>query len=558
MTPFGAAVTLSARASDGDGTVAGVEFFADGADVGAGAGQRRLVVRLDDDRDRAHQVTAVATDNDGLSATSAAVPFVVDAPPAVAVTSPAPSAALPGGSGVTLTATASAAQGGAVTGVRFFADGLPLGAGTYANGAWSYAWAAVPSGTHSVTAVATDGYGTTGTSPAVSFTVQTNPVITATTPLTISAGHVVNVQALASGLGTGTPLTTRYAWDFGDTNTGSQYNTLIGFNAAHLYDTPGTYTVTLTVTDGGGYAASTTATVVVNPAPAKTLYVAASGDDVNNNGLSPATPFRTFARALKGLSSNTTVLFNDGDTFGVESLVTINNVSNVTVGSYGVGANPTLLWDDARVAGDGFFQLYSGVNNFTVRGLTFDSVFNTDFEETNMPFAVRCAGSDVAVVNDTFLNVGTAVDASLRPVGLLVENDASPLVTGLRAYFTWVEGSDVVIVGNTVANSTREHVVRVSGGGATRVLVEYNNFANVDRTALGDTQDIAKATIAAQNGSYLYAADNTLRSGPAGVGPLNRADLVNDPVQQASNFQWSVFDGNTLYCPLLLQPARPT
>jgi hypothetical protein len=55
----------------------------------------------------------------------------------------------------------------------------------------------------------------------------------------------------------------------------------------------------------------------------------------------------------------------------------------------------------------------------------------------------------------------------------------APSVTGVRSYMIYVQGSDFVIVGDTVANSTREHCLRVDG--ADRVLIAYNDLNNLDR-----------------------------------------------------------------------------
>jgi PKD repeat protein len=55
-----------------------------------------------------------------------------------------------------------------------------------------------------------------------------------------------------------------YAWDFGDTKTGS------GVTTSHAYTTAGTYTVTLTVTDNGGLTGSDSATITLKT-PAQTL-----------------------------------------------------------------------------------------------------------------------------------------------------------------------------------------------------------------------------------------------------------------------------------------------
>ena len=67
---------------------------------------------------------------------------------------------------------------------------------------------------------------------------------------TILPGQAVHVDALNSTLRSGTPLTARYEWDFGD--GGSKYNKLVGFNASHVYDRAGTYTLKLKVFNADG------------------------------------------------------------------------------------------------------------------------------------------------------------------------------------------------------------------------------------------------------------------------------------------------------------------
>ena len=79
----------------------------------------------------------------------------------------------------------------------------------------------------------------------------------------------------------------------------------------------------------------------------------------------------------------------------------------------------------------------------------------------------------------TFMNLDDAVNANGSPHGLLVEDCTSPSVTGLRGYFLWAQGSDIVVLGNSIANSTREHIVRATG--VQRMLVAENTFANLDR-----------------------------------------------------------------------------
>ena len=55
----------------------------------------------------------------------------------------------------------------------------------------------------------------------------------------------------------------------------------------------------------------------------------------------------------------------------------------------------------------------------------------------------------------------------------------------LRGQFTWIEGSDVVILGNVVKNSSHENLVRGSGS-AARILVAPHDPANPDLGLYGD------------------------------------------------------------------------
>jgi len=62
-----------------------------------------------------------------------------------------------------------------------------------------------------------------------------------------TVGIAIDTRALSSTLGYGSPIDANFQWNFGDPN--GEYNTLPGFNASHIYTSPGDYTITLTVTN---------------------------------------------------------------------------------------------------------------------------------------------------------------------------------------------------------------------------------------------------------------------------------------------------------------------
>ena len=411
------------------------------------------------------------------------------------------------------------------------------------------------------------------------------------------AGLALHAHGLDVPLAAGTPLTALYEWDFGD--PGSRFNTLSGFNAAHLYTMPGSYTVKLTVTDEAGRVKVLHAMVEIARPRRTAYYVSAAGSD-SSDGQDPDRPLRSVARIERLLTDHSQVLLRRGDSFPMTSTIHVNH-HDVVFGAYSDPAaqshdpaarsrppaagpathpatlplappddRPRLLWVGQRQNARMVEVSHTG-GDVTLRNLVFDTTFNTDTDSRNMPSAVQPVGTNVAVVHCRFLNVATAVNCELGPTGVLVQDcdapqvlpdggvlspeardQTTPGVTGLRAYFVWVVGSDVAVLGNTVANSTREHCVRIAGG--QRVLVARNDLQNLDREGV-DKQDIAKGTVVAQIGDHVYVDHNVLREGPAGVGPLNRPDLASDATRRQDAFSYAVFDGNEFHCPLLLQPG---
>jgi alpha-tubulin suppressor-like RCC1 family protein len=176
-------ITLTAIASDADGTISKVEFFDGATKLGTGtpaAGQPAAfsLVLPGGLPAGVHPLTAVATDNAGAATVSAPVSVNVssaaDVPPQVTLTTPASGATLASGIPVDVSANATDADG-AIAKVEFFDGATKLGevdAPTSPPSMFTLTVAAgLAPGSHSLTARATDNAGVFADSVPVSVAV---------------------------------------------------------------------------------------------------------------------------------------------------------------------------------------------------------------------------------------------------------------------------------------------------------------------------------------------------------------------------------------------------
>ena len=162
-------VTITASASDSDGSVANVSFF-DGVTFLGGTSNTpytitaRLATGL-------HALMAVATDDGGLSTTSAVVNISVSAanvPPSVSITNPVDNATFGNTDTITVQASASDSDG-SVTNVRIFNGTVLLQ--SFSASPYSFSGKSISGsfalGTNTLTAIATDNLGASTTSAPV-------------------------------------------------------------------------------------------------------------------------------------------------------------------------------------------------------------------------------------------------------------------------------------------------------------------------------------------------------------------------------------------------------
>jgi hypothetical protein len=351
---------------------------------------------------------------------------------------------------------------------------------------------------------------TTPTKPVISANPTSTPSINA--PVAIInllagprvTGMVVSADGLASKLGVGTATSTSYVWNFGDTSGAN--NQITGFNGGHVYDQPGKYTITLTVTDSDGQSSVATQQVSIAAATRNIIYVDPNNGSDSNAGTLNA-PLQSLPTAFARMGDNTEILLRAGSTFNTNASLHING-SNVLIGRYGVGANPII----SRSYGNGvsIFASYSGTNGLTIQDITFTSPYGSSSSAAPKigVSGIYLGGQNCTVRDCTFLNLDDAVNENGSPVGTLIENNTAPQAVGLRGYFVWGQGSEQVIIGNYVAGTTQEHNVRLVG--VSEVTVEGNNFTNHD----------GKGCIEMHEGQYAWIMDNSVTGGDIRLGPL--------------------------------------
>jgi hypothetical protein len=175
-----AVVAIAATAADADGTVSQVEFKVDGVSVGIDntapyTGNYTASVN------GSHCITAIATDNNGGTTTTACTNITVagDPLPTCVITAPSNGANFSAGASVNIDATAT--DNGSVVSVEFFVDGVSLSIDN--SSPYSATYTAV-TGAHTLTARATDNLGGQTTSTPVNISVGANapPTVSITSP----------------------------------------------------------------------------------------------------------------------------------------------------------------------------------------------------------------------------------------------------------------------------------------------------------------------------------------------------------------------------------------
>lgn len=372
-----------------------------------------------------------------------------------------------------------------------------------------------------------------------------------------------------------------WKWDFGD---GSPY--FYGINAGHIFETAGTFTVTLTVTDYLGRSSSATQTVIIhargtgNPsmnvgttnAPGTgtyaltTYYVDPTGGTVSSDlydgksqvwdGISTTSsgPWQTFnkvALALKKtggtpISSWTIkpgdeILLKRGGTFNVNAVPTRYGHGGLSqgfhLGAYGTGANPSVQWVTPAAA-----AAWQANHSYSVGDLFYVNDANGQYGLIYQVTTAYTSGATHGLTEGNNVIGVTLIDAVGVGSGFYSITDID---------FKFVDGTTSMITGLTGGSDQRRNIVVLRCGlyDAFNAPVYVSTTASAANT-IEPYGFFVHDCIANQNNVVTSSVINfTYGDGNAWSLIGNTADKSGNHVAYLQSIKWGVIADNTFSRP---------
>lgn len=397
----------AAAAATGTATIAKVEFYANGTLIGTstsapyGVSWTGISVGT-------YAISAVVTDSNGLTATSATRNITYASPnPVVSITAPSNRSTYSAPATVAFTASASAVNGATLTKVDFYQGTTLLG--TVASAPYTATWNGIPSGSYTITAVATDNNGRTTTSSplyiGVKGTVAGVPGISIISPTNYSSVTVPSqVLVTASAYAGSSSVVSKVEFFQGTTLLGTA--TALPYNFPWNIVSSGAHSIWAKVTDSSGATAKTDALTI--------------------NGVSNTALSLQLASGISGATVGTDQILIHGSVQApINSSVILSDASS------GIPISVGTISDN----GEFFFnniQLQSGANSFNVvledsdgnlisTGLNVNSTASAPFTFTSSASEAMSLGLGAVQINLTWQDLGvlsyTEADVSCDGTG---------------------------------------------------------------------------------------------------------------------------------------------
>ena len=300
-----------------------------------------------------------------------------------------------------------------------------------------------------------------------------------------------------------------YLWDFGDNSTSTE------LNPTHIYSNPGTYQVTLTVTDlYNNCSDNFSTTITINPLPNVDL-----GADTNicNNEiltLDATTPNATYE--WQNGSTNATLDVSQTGLYWVD--VTAQGCS--ARDSIEVSVLNDIVNDVSNTIclGD---TIFIGNNNYTATG------FYTNTLTTNQG-CDSIVNLDLTVISiDAIINAPLALDCNNSTISL----DGNSSSIGPNITYSWLTLDGNILNGETTLNP------EIDGAGLYQLLVIYDD---------GTTSCVVTDTVTVFENLATPIADAGFDQTLNCVESTTTLDGTNSSSDPEYTYQWTTLDGNII------------
>ena len=292
------------------------------------------------------------------------------------------------------------------------------------------------------------------------------------------------------------PQTGTSTWNMGSKPGVSSRNAATGPVSAHVYETPGTYYVTLGITDGSNTALNSCTQIIVQDpdvvfAGTNTICVAATTTPVaGNDGCPSGASVATQASFPAAISSYATtgkrVLFKHDDTFTGSTPANIAVTGPGMIGMYGSGAKPKILASSgtALVLGAPAVTVMQdwrimdleidGQSNASVTGVSENG--NAD-QITMLRLNVHDIGSGIMLNGAVLTYYSSSYDIHDFDQDTIMDCAVERAVGGAGNYIMYLYGDRLAVLGNNANDSTKaEHVTRIMH--SAKAVISNNTFSN--------------------------------------------------------------------------------
>ncbi len=302
-----------------------------------------------------------------------------------------------------------------------------------------------------------------------------------------------------------------YKWSFGDSGSGAwatngkSKNEATGFVTAHVFETPGTYPVSLRVITAGGQSYDYTQTITVQAFSGTTYYVSSSTGSDSYNGLSTSAAFASLDKAFTFATTNTRILLKRGDSWTITASIGLSS-PGLSVGAYGdTGSKPRVV---STTSQKNHFRFFASDCRLMDLELTSDETANTLRES---PGGIGATNRHCLVMRVHLHHSGMSYMAD-DPTGSEYQFLVESLIEHTGNHNVYMKMPHYALLGNTLRSPVTEQCVRLSK--SNRVVVSHNEIVDPPtvKSAIKSHSDL------------VVISDNYLRNGWAIITMGNEYD----------------------------------